>query len=257
MVTVGTDRETSREATLCAEKHDGVFATVGLHPEHVTDQTYFDENESSEHHPAELFEKDFYRTLAQSKKCVAIGECGLDYYRMSVDSDRETAIEKQKQTVRAHFDLATELDLPVVVHCRDAYEDQLAINQEYLDAGKISRRGVIHCFVGSVDHARAFIEQGFHLGFTGAITFPPRKTDLLIDGLTEIQRVISEIPLARILIETDSPYLTPIPFRGKRNEPSYVKYVAKKISEIRGVPISEIEYATAENAKRLFSLLMK
>lgn len=265
MVTVGTDRETSREAIECAEKYDGVFATVGLHPEHVIEQTFFDENESAEHHTAEIFDLEIYRTLAQSKKCVAIGECGLDYYRMPQSfplsegggGGREALIEKQKQTVRAHFALASELELPVVVHCRDAYADQLEINQEYIDAQKISRRGVIHCFAGSLEQARAFIAQGFYLGFTGVITFPPRKTDVLVDGLTEIQQVIREMPLDRILIETDSPYLTPIPFRGKRNEPAYVKYVAEKISEIRGVSMDDIEKATTENAKRLFALSIK
>lgn len=252
MVTVGTDKQTSREAIEVAEKYDGVFATVGLHPEHVIDQTFFDEQESAEHYPAEVFHVDFYRTLAQSKKCVAIGECGLDYYRMPENIDRVEAIIKQKQTVRAHFDLAHELDLPVVVHCRDAYEDQLLINQEYVDAGKLSRRGVIHCFAGSREQARAFVAQGFYLGFTGVITFPPRKSDVLVDGLTETQQIIREIPIEYLLIETDSPYLTPIPFRGKRNEPSNVKYVAEKIAEIRGVSIAEIEHATTENAKRLF-----
>lgn len=254
MVTVGTDRVTSQEAILCAEKYDGVFATVGLHPEHVIDQTFFDENESAEHCPAEVFDPAYYRGLAQSKKCVAIGECGLDYYRMPEGIDKDEAITKQKQTVRAHFDLANELDLPVVVHCRDAYEDQLLINQEYLDAGKLSRRGVIHCFAGTIEQARAFVAQGFYLGFTGVITFPPRKTDALIDGLTVVQQAIREIPIEHILIETDSPYLTPIPFRGKRNEPSYVKYVAEKIAEIRGITIEEIERTTTENAKRLFRL---
>lgn len=252
MVTVGTDRATSQEAILCAEKYEGVFATVGLHPEHVIDQTFFDENESAEQFPAEVFDPAYYRGLAQSKKCVALGECGLDYYRMPEGIDKDEAITKQKQTVRAHFDLAHELDLPVVVHCRDAYEDQLSINQEYLDAGKLSRRGVIHCFAGTIEQARAFVAQGFYLGFTGVITFPPRKTDTLTDGLTDIQQVIREIPIEHILIETDSPYLTPIPFRGKRNEPSYVKYVAEKIAEIRGVTIEEIESATTENAKRIF-----
>jgi TatD DNase family protein len=252
MVTVGTDHITSQEAILCAEKYDGVFATVGLHPEHVIDQTFFDENESSEHFPAEVFDPVFYRTLSQSKKCVAIGECGLDYYRIPEGTDRDMAITKQKQTVRAHFDLAHELDLPVVVHCRDAYEDQLLINQEYLDAGKLSRRGVIHCFAGTLEQARAFVAQGFYLGFTGVITFPARKIDVLMDGLTETQQIIREIPMDRILIETDAPYLTPIPFRGKRNEPAYVKYVAEKIAEIKQVSLEEIENTTTKNAKRLF-----
>lgn len=254
MVTVGTEKETSREAIECAEKYEGVFATVGLHPEHVIDQTFVDEHESAEHHPAEIFDPAFYRALAQNKKCVAIGECGLDYYRFPEGIDQEDAKRKQKAAVRAHFDLAHELDLPVVVHCRDAYADQLVINQEYLDAGKLSRRGVIHCFGGNLEEARAFVAQGFLIGFTGVITFPPRKTDILIDGLTETQRIIQEIPLESLLIETDSPYLTPIPFRGKRNEPVYVKFVAQKIAGIKKISLEEVERVTTENAKRLFGL---
>lgn len=254
MVTVGTERETSQEAIEVAEAHEGVFATVGLHPEHTIKQTFFDENELTELKPAEIFDVSYYRSLAQSKKCVAIGECGLDYYRIPETVDRAEAITKQKQAVLAQFDLANELDLPVVVHCRDAYVDQIAINQEYIDAGKLACRGVIHCFAGSLEIARVLVAQGFYLGFTGVITFPPRKTDLLIDGLTEIQRVIREIPLDRILIETDSPFLTPVPFRGKRNEPSYVKYVAEKIAQIRQITLEEVEQATTENAKRLFQL---
>ena len=254
MLTVGTDKETSREAVECAEKHDGVFATIGLHPEHVIDQTFHDEQESEEHHPAEIFDPSYYRSLAVSKKCVAIGECGLDYYRFPEGIDQEEAKQKQKATVRAHFDLAHELNLPVVVHCRDAYVDQLAINQEYIDAGKLSRRGVIHCFTGNVEEARAFVAQGFCLGFTGVITFPPRKTDMLVDGLTETQQIIREMPFENILIETDSPYLTPVPFRGKRNEPSYVKFVAQKIAEIKQVSLEDVERITTENAKRLFRL---
>jgi TatD DNase family protein len=254
MVTVGTDRETSKQAIDCAEKYEGVFATIGLHPEHTMDQTFVDEQEHTEHHAAEVFDPVVYRSFALSKKCVAIGECGLDYYRFPEDVDQKKAKEKQKKTVRAQFDLAHELDLPVVVHCRDAYADQLAINQEFIDAGKLARRGVIHCFTGGIEDARAFVAQGFFLGFTGVITFPPRKSDLLVDGLSETHRIIKEIPLESILIETDSPYLAPVPFRGKRNEPGYVKFVAEKIAEIKQIPVSEVEKITTENAKRLFRL---
>lgn len=254
MVTVGTDQETSEQAIACAERYEGVFATIGLHPEHTIDQTFVDENEHAEHHAAEEFNADCYRSLAKNKTCVAIGECGLDYYRLPEGMDVETVKQTQQKIVRAHFDLASELNLPVAVHCRDAYADQLKIIQEYIDAGKLQRRGVIHCFTGNKEEARAFIAQGFCLGFTGVITFPPRKLDVLVHGLTETQQIIKEIPLEFILIETDSPYLTPIPYRGKRNEPAYVKYVAQKIAEIRNVSLEEIEYATTENAKRLFDL---
>lgn len=256
MVTVGTQLETSKQAIACAEQHDGVFASIGLHPEHTINQDFVDENETSVHHPAEVFDVNAYKALAQSAKCVAIGECGLDYYRVPDGIDEDEFKRKQMNALRAQFDLADELHKPVIIHCRDAYEDQLAVNQEYIDAGKLVCRGVVHCFSGSLDVAKQFVVQGFLLGFTGVITFPPKKSDVLIDGLTSLQHVIKEIPLESILIETDAPYLTPIPFRGKRNEPAYVKYVAEKVAEIKGVPIEDVEAVTTQNAKRLFQLPM-
>ena len=262
MMTVGTQQVTSRRGLEVAERFEGVWASVGLHPNHLVAQSFFDDDELAPEESAtpqiktraEIFDADYYRTLAQHPKCVAIGECGLDYYRMPEDVDRDENISLQKKTVRAQFDLADELNLPVIIHCRDAYADQLEIVREYVAAGKLERRGVVHCFAGNLEEARAFVEQGFLLGFTGVITYPPRKTDVLVDGLTMSQQVIREIPLDHILIETDSPYLTPVPHRGKRSEPYFVKFVAQKVSDIKQISIDEVERTTFENAKRLFRI---
>ena len=262
MITVGTQQDTSRIGLETASQYDGLWASVGVHPNHLTAQTFFDDDELPPEDQAtpriktraEVFDPDYYRTLAKNPKCVAIGECGLDYYRLPEDVDRNEVIAIQKQTVRTQFDLADELGLPVIVHCRDAYADQLEIVKEYSRAGKLEKRGVIHCFAGNLEEAKQFVEEGFLLGFTGVITYPPRKTDVLTDGLTMSQLVIREIPLENILIETDSPYLTPVPHRGKRCEPSFVKFVAQKVAEIKNVLIEDVERVTFENAKRLFQL---
>ncbi len=260
LLTVGTQKDTSENALRAAEQYEGVWAAVGLHPNHLTPQPFFDTQELSivdakpTMTPVEVFDPEFYRTLAQHPKCVAIGECGLDYYRMPENADREEVIARQKETVRAHFNLADELDLPVIVHCREAYADQLEIVMEYTSAGKLKRRGVIHCFAGTLEEARQFIEQGFLIGFTGTLTFPPRKKDSLFDGLTESQNIVKQIPLEHFLIETDSPYLTPMPHRGERNEPLYVKFVAEKMAMIKNCSVEEIEHQTFENAKRHFHI---
>ncbi len=262
LLTVGTQKDTSKHGLEVAERFEGVWASVGLHPNHLVAQSFFDDNElppEAQSTPmiktrAEVFDPSVYRSLAEHPKCVAIGECGLDYYRMPDDADRAAVIDLQKQTVRAHFDLADELNLPVIIHCRDAYQDQLEIVREYVRAGKLARRGVVHCFAGNVEEARDFVKLGFLLGFTGTITFPPRKSDTLVDGLTQSQRVIREIPLTSLLIETDAPYLTPVPHRGERNEPVYVKFVAEKLAQTKNISLNEVEEVTFQNAIRLFGI---
>lgn len=261
MITVGTQKDTSRYALEVAERYDGVWATVGLHPNHLTKQEFFDEDElpppdavlSYEKKASdpgarvrtreELFDLEYYRTLAEHPKCVAIGECGLDYYRIPEDADVEIVKEKQRATVRAHFDLATEMNLPVSIHCRDAYVEQTQMIREYTQAGKLKRRGVIHCFTGTESEARAFIDLGFLISFSGIVTFGKN-----------LQEVARALPLEKLLIETDAPYLTPAPDRGKRNEPWKVKYVAEKIAELKGVSVEEVAHRTTENATSLFHL---
>ncbi len=251
MITVGTQRDTSASGLLVAEKYEGVWASVGLHPNHVCDPEFLDPNELEHPVHGETFDPGYYRKLALHPKCVAIGECGLDYYRLPEGGDHALMKRKQEEALRAHFDLATELGKPVIIHCRDAHAEQTKIIREYVEAGKLARRGVIHCFTGTLDEARAYIELGFYISFTGIITFPPRKDE---GEVSPLQQTVKGISIDRILIETDAPYLTPIPFRGKRNEPAHVKFVAEKIAQLKGMTMEEVAKITTENAQQLFDL---
>lgn len=243
MITVGTQRDTSRRGLEVAEKYDGVWATVGLHPNHLTKQEFNDDDELPPIKTREEeFDVDFFRSLAAHPKCVGIGENGLDYYRIPEGLDPEVVKEKQRATVRAHFDLATEMDLPLSIHCRDAYAEQEKIIREYVGAGKIPRRGVIHCFSGTLAQARSFLELGFHISVTGILTFSK-----------DLQKVVRDLPLENLLVETDAPYLSPAPERGKRNEPWKVKYVSQTLAELKGVSLEEVARVTVENTLRVFN----
>lgn len=253
MITVGTQKETSLAGLHIAEKYDGLWATVGLHPYHLHEQKFEDENELI-YTREEKFDPSYYRELAKHPKCVAIGEFGLDYFHMPVNVSRDEVIEEQKKVVRLQFDLADELDLPVIVHCRDAYEDQLEIIEEYVLAGKLSRRGVVHCFVGTQEIADKFLALGFYISFTGIITFRPRQSEIGEDGLSPIQRIAKNVLLDRILLETDAPYLSPVPHRGERNEPWMVQFVEEKIAELKRIEVEEVERVTTENVERLFGI---
>ena len=277
MILVGTQIDTSRRAVeMAAQYEKGVWAAVGLHPIHLED-AHIDESEegvnSRFRSRAEVFDPDAYRALAQHPEVVAIGECGLDYWHIDHNPPRPSltlregastpsplrvrgarGVTKQKQhaTLRAHLDLAHELDLPLILHCRgskadpaDAYRDQLAILREYVEAGKIKRRGSIHCFVSTWDIAEQFLELGFHIGFTGVITFEKK-------GVGPYDEVIRNVPLERILVETDCPYLAPVPMRGRRNEPLYVRYVAEKVAEIKGMDKEIVEKQLWENSLKVF-----
>ena len=260
MITVGTQSTTSANGLKVAERYDGIWATVGLHPNHLCEQEFFDDDvlvpipgigTQRVKTRCETFDYAYYLKLASHPKCVAIGECGLDYYRLPENVDRADTIEKQKKTIRAHFDLATDAGLPVVIHTRDAHEDQLAIAREYVEAGKLQRRGVVHCFTGTLAEAEAYVKLGFLISFTGIITFPPRRSE---GGISPLQTVVRALPLEHMMIETDAPYLTPVPHRGERNEPWMVEYMAAKISELKRIPVEEVGRVTTENAKRLFGI---
>lgn len=270
MITVGTQATTSANGLRLAERHEGVWASVGLHPNHLCEQEFYDEQEGDavpgESHPTpgvlgtpgvriktrcETFDHATYLELARHPKCVAIGECGLDYYRLPEHLDRVELIAQQKVSVRQQFDLAHEVGLPVIIHCRDAHADQQAIIREYAEAGKLQRRGVIHCFTGTLEEAKAYVELGFLISFTGVITFPPRKSE---GPISPLQTVVRDLPIEHMMIETDAPYLTPVPHRGERNEPWMVTFVAEKISELKKVSLEEVSHVTTENAKRLFGI---
>ena len=253
MITVGTQKDTSAHGLEVAQRYDGMWATVGLHPNHTVEQEFWDNDELSPEEQAtpkiktraEHFDMDYYRELAKHPKCVGIGEFGLDYYRIPEGVDREEVIRRQEETVRAQFDLASEMNKPVVIHCRDAYPQQAVMIREAIEAGKLARRGVIHCFTGTLEEAQTFIELGFYISFSGILTFAKN-----------LQEVASVLPLERLLVETDAPYLTPAPDRGKRNEPWRVEVVAQKLAELKGVTVEEVASQTLKNTKTIFQLVI-
>jgi TatD DNase family protein len=253
VINVGTQIDTSRSAVELANKYsEGVYAVIGLHPIH-TGASYHDEKELGEGGAeftsrGEIFDKDNYRKLLSDPKVVAIGECGLDYYRCDAES-----IEKQKRAFIAQIELANEFGKPLMLHVRNDYENKT--KNAYKDVIEILKmhaktKGVIHFFEGDMGDMENFISLGFAVSFTGVITYPPRKNGRNCD----YEQLIKNIPLNMILTDTDSPYLAPVPHRGKRNEPVYVCEIVKKIAEIKDLPEEEIAKAIIANAKRVFGI---
>lgn len=219
ILVIGFNLETSLGAVELAEKHENLYATVGMHPHDAKDLT-----------PEVL---KTFRELLNHPKVIALGEIGLDYYRnLSPHAVQKEAFEKQ-------LDLAEEMKMPIIIHNRDAYMDILPILENR--RGKI--QGVLHCFTGDVEMMHRSIEIGFHIGIGGIVTYPNAK---------DVQAVAKEVPLERLLIETDCPWLAPQFRRGKRNEPAYVRAVAEKIAELRSTTIDAIGEITTKNFNTLF-----
>lgn len=221
IVNPGCDLPSSRMAVDMAQKYDFLYAAVGIHPENCADFV-----------PEHI---DALRALAGENKVVAIGEIGLDYYWAE-----NPPKELQQEVLRRQLALAQELHLPVIIHDRDAHADTLAIVKEFPAV-----RGVFHCFAGSVEMARELIKMGWLLSFNGAATFKNAK---------KAPEVIAAVPLDKLMIETDAPYLTPVPHRGERNDSSYVGLVAAKIAEIKGISPQEVERATWETGRGFFGI---
>lgn len=262
MINVGSQWDTSRRAVEYAQKYSkGVYAAIALHPIHLkgrkikinVDPQEIVEFETQE----EKFDYQKYKELAllasldseldsrssgqaRQQKVVAIGETGLDYYHLD-PGEEEIQKKLQKESFLAHLKLAQELNKPVIIHCREAYDDVLEILKLQTTGYKL--QGVVHSFSGRWSQAQEYLKMGFYLGFNGIITFA-----------RDYDKVIKRMPLKRLLIETDCPYLAPIPYRGKRNEPLYVKYVAEKIVELRGISFDEVAEITTENARKLFKI---
>lgn len=219
----------------------GMWAAIGLHPIHLKSsyiREKVDEDEEFEFNSrSEKFDQEKYRQLAKSKKVVAIGETGLDLFH------NPDNLEKQIRTFKEEISLAMELDLPIIIHCRKANKEIIEILEEDKKKYGDKLRGVVHCFSGKLSQARKYADLGFLLGFNGIITFA-----------RDYDKVLREIDSKYMLVETDCPYLTPVPFRGKRNEPSYIKYVAEKIAEIKKISFDEVAKITANNAKKLFRI---
>ncbi len=302
---VGSQIDTSRQAVeLANEFKEGVYAVIGLHPEHTHSQ-YVDEEETSFKSREENFDINLYSELVKNPKVVGIGECGLDYYRLPEDKNLHIEIkQKQIEAFRKQIQFAKEHDKVLVVHSRpekgndELFEDLLQILKEYITpttpsaygghpslsggetpavakalAGKpqISKDGLrslssfskeeypakrgdvvgaglrfeIHSYTGSPEYFQKFLDLGAYISFNGIITF---------DKTGNMEQLVKLAPLDKILLETDCPYLSPVPMRGKRNEPVFVKYVAEKVAEIKGLAVDETAKITTENARRLFKL---
>ena len=254
MINVGAESKTSKRAVKMAEEYEeGVYAAIGLHPSHLVEQDveYKENGELIKYKPKpEEFNYDFYLNLAKNKKVVGIGECGLDFHRIENQASEKSKVEsfkvKQREVFIKHLELAKEVNKPIIIHCRDAHNDLL----EIFNLAVKPPSGVMHFFTGNLEQAKKYIELGFYISFSGVITFPPRKGEIV----GAYDEIIKNIPLEKILIETDCPYVAPVPHRGKRNEPQYVKYVAHKIAEIRGVSFEEVAEQTTKNAKKLFGI---
>ena len=223
VVNPGCTMTSSEKAVALAAEFPHVNAAVGLHPENCHD-----------FQPEQI---ERLRQLAQQEKVVAIGEVGLDYYW---EENPPRAL--QQEVLRRQLALAEELKLPVIFHDREAHGDSLAIVREFPAV-----RGVFHCYSGSVEMARELVRRGWYLGFDGPVTYKNARKAL---------EVLEWCPLERILVETDSPYLTPVPFRGKRNDSTKLRYIVEKIAEIKGLGAEAVARATSENASRLFGVAL-
>ena len=217
----GSDLYGLRKSVELAKEFDMFYAAVGIHPENADE---FNEDVVKE-----------IKEFVKNEKVKAIGEIGLDYYW-----EENPPREVQKEVFRAQMKLADELNLPVVIHGRDAHKDTLEIMKEFPNV-----IGVVHCFSGSVEFAKECIKLGYYIGFTGVLTFKNAKK--LVD-------VCREIPAERMLVETDCPFMAPVPFRGKRNKSDYIEYIIDKMSEIRGISGEEMNEVLLNNKKRLFKI---
>lgn len=245
VINVGTQIDTSRKAVEMTHTYTNTYAIIGLHPIH-TGASYHDVKELGEGGKeftsrGEILDKEAYRELLKDPKTVGIGECGLDYYRCD-----EESVAKQKEAFIAQIEIANEFNKPIMLHIRNNPEDKT--RNAYFDALNLLKqhakiKGDVHFFAGGLEEAKAFLDFGFTLSFTGVITFTH-----------DYDEVIKNTPLDMIMTETDSPYVTPVPHRGRRNEPSYVREVVKRIAEIKNLPEAEVAKAILQNAKRVFGL---
>ncbi len=218
VMNAGCSLESSRDIIRMAERYPWLYASVGSHPDSA--------DEVNEEVIAQ------YRKLAGHEKVKAIGEIGLDYYYE--DNPREI----QKNAFRMQMELAKELDLPVIIHEREAHDDGMRIVKEFPAV-----KGVFHCYSGSAEMARQLVKMGWYIGFTGVLTFKNARKAV---------ETAASIPLDRIVLETDCPFMAPEPYRGKRNDPGYLPKMAEKLAEIRGISVEEVVKVTTENAKRLY-----
>ena len=243
MIAVGTQAATSEAGIELSKKHpNDMWAAVGFHPGHLAEQWHHDKKEQH-HAEREVFDKAYFLKLAKEPEVVAIGECGLDYYRGATPSEKE----EQKKVFLAQAEIAESVGKALMIHCRpskgtdDAYEDllrELTINNKQFTIPKI-----LHFYVGSAAMTKKFVEAGFHFTFGGVVTFA-----------RDYDEIIKMIPSERLLLETDAPYVAPEKYRGKKNEPAYISETARTIAELKGVSYEEFAGQSSANARRVFGI---
>lgn len=216
VIGVGTDKKTSKEVTDLSDNNDNMYAIIGLHPLYVQEED---------------FDTSIYNDLVKNPKVVGIGECGLDF-------SREVSKDKQIEVFKKQIELALQYEKPLMIHCREAYPEVLSILKQYPGI-----RANFHFFSGTIEEAKEILDLGFYVSFTGVITFAK-----------DYEELVNLVPINRIMSETDCPYVTPVPYRGKRNEPIYVKEVVKKIAEIKEMDEEEVRKNILQNAKSFFKI---
>lgn len=228
IVNVGSDIRSSKESITLAHQYDYIYAAIGVHPDEVDTMKEADMEELSH--------------MAKEDKVVAIGEIGLDYFRKEGNAYKSV----QKEWFCRQLDLAKEIEKPVIIHSRDAAEDTIQILRDFRKENpQIENPGVIHCYSYSPELAKEYVAMGFYIGIGGVVTFKNAK---------KLVETVAQIPLERILVETDSPYLCPEPNRGKRNDSSQIRYVMDRIADIRGIAPEEVEKQTEMNARKMYRL---
>ena len=221
MVTIGIDLPSSKIALEFASRFEGVYAAIGFHP-----------------HEAKFLDAENLKELeklAKKDKVVAIGETGLDYYW------KHSTLPCQMEAFKKQINLARKLNLPLIIHDREAHQDTLKILVEEAKGLKV----LLHCFSGDLDLARVCIERGYYLGIGGVVTF---------NNAIKLRAIVKEVSLENLVLETDSPYLAPHPFRGKPNEPKYIPFIAERIAELKGIPVKEVADRTSANSKKIFEI---
>ncbi|MGC6536488.1 MAG: TatD family hydrolase [Candidatus Puniceispirillaceae bacterium] len=223
IISIGVKLSTADAPKAIAEAHDHIWCSVGIHPH------------EAENEPLSC-DVDAIKQAADHPKCVAIGEAGLDYFYDNAPRER------QALSLRAQIQVARELDLPIIIHSRDADEDMAAILEDEYHKG--AYRGVLHCFSSGAALAERALAIGFYVSFSGIVTFK---------SATELQAIAKQIPRNRLLVETDAPYLAPVPMRGKKNEPAFTRYTAEYLAELRDISVEELAEITTQNAQNLFT----
>lgn len=251
---VGTQQSTSKNAITLAEQYDWMYATIGLHPIQIHEVDVYEETTNFTSR-GEEFDPEFYRQLAKHSRVIAVGETGLDRFHLPKDKPESEYLERQKKVFRQHYNIAEEFGLPLVLHVRDAHDDMIELLKEIKQEKGSLIRGVVHCYTGNWTHAEHYLELGFNLGFTGVVTFPPKKTNP--EPQLQLEEVLKRIPLDRILVETDAPFLAPQAYRGEQCEPWMVEEVVKKIAHLREISIEDMEHLLYRNTLDLFTKIVR